>query len=282
MTANSEWGVKIHWQDGTDEDFADFPEQMKLAKEKAEEKAERKRKKIEEGGENDREEGGDSSSSEEEEVVEVGENGQPETVELPRKFNNLVDELTESESEDEVEEDPGEDKPEARILWAAQHNELELVKTMLEKAPGLVGARDEDLYTPMHRAAYSNHIQVVRYLLEKGADPLATTDTGWTPMHSAAKWNNCEIVELLLNTGTPVNTGSEGGLTALHVAAMSANCRQTLELLLMQPDIDLSLVSNNGDTAYDIAVRMGPYGPLFAAAWPRGVQAYREIRKDSD
>jgi len=280
MTANSEWGVKIHWQDGTDEDFADFPEQMKLAKQKAEEKAERKRKIREEKGMEEGE-GEEFSSSEEEEVgEEPGENGKLETVENIRKFENLVDELTESESEDEVEEDPGESKPEARILWAAQYNELDLVKTLLEKAPGLVAARDEDLYTPLHRAAYSNHIQVVRYLLEKGADPLATTDTGWTPMHSAAKWNNSEIVELLLNTGTPVNTGSEGGLTALHVAAMSANCRQTLELLLMQPDIDLSLVSNNGDTAYDIAARCGPYASLFAAAWPRGVQTYREIRKN--
>jgi len=270
---SSKWGVQIHWQDGTEEDFADFPQQMKLAKEKALAKAEKKAAKFE--AENDDEAVINSSSSEEEE----GEENEVESVTNIRKFNHLVDSLTDEEEnleDNEEDEDPGEDKPEARILWAAQNDNLDLVKTLLEKSPGLVGARDEDLYTPLHRAAYSNHIQVVRYLLEKGADPLATTDTGWTPLHSAAKWNNTDIVEVLLNVGTPVNTGSEGGLTALHVAAMSANCRQTIELLLMQPDVDLSLMSNQGDTAQEIAARSGPYAPLFEAAWPRGVQMYRE------
>jgi len=183
-----------------------------------------------------------------------------------------------NESGDEIEdnEDPGDNDPKARILWAAQNNEIELVKSMLQKSPGLIAARDEDLYTPLHRAAYSNHSQMVKFLLEQGADPLSQTDTGWTPMHSAAKWNNSDIVEILLNAGTPVNTISEGGLTAIHVAAMSTNCRQTVELLLMQPDIDLSLTSNQGDTAYDIAVRSGPLGDLFDAALPKATQFYRE------
>ena len=56
----------------------------------------------------------------------------------------------------------------ARILWAAQNNQLDLVKEMVGAAPGLVGARDEDLYTPLHRAAYNNHIQERDDLLFKG------------------------------------------------------------------------------------------------------------------
>eukprot|EP00088_Acartia_fossae_P031891 TRINITY_DN3268_c0_g1_i1.p1 TRINITY_DN3268_c0_g1~~TRINITY_DN3268_c0_g1_i1.p1 ORF type:complete len:276 (-),score=100.00 TRINITY_DN3268_c0_g1_i1:540-1367(-) len=273
MTTNSEWGVKIHWQDGTDEDFKDFPQQMAKAKLKAEAKA---AKKVENPD-------APSSSSEEE-----GESDNESNVDVAkiRRFEQLenekeeIEEMADSEEEKEndVEEDPGEGKPEARILWAAQNNQLDLVKEMVGAAPGLVGARDEDLYTPLHRAAYNNHIQVARFLLGAGADPLAMTDTGWTPMHSAAKWNNAEMVELLLAAGTPVNTISEGGLTALHVAAMSGGkCRNTVELLLMQPDIDLSLVSNQGDTACEIALRSGPLAPaLFDAAAPKGVLSYRE------
>ena len=274
---SSKWGVQIHWQDGTDEDFADFPDQMRLAKEKALMKAEKKAAKLAENADKNGDEVMINSSSSEGEEEE----NELESVANVRKFNHLVDSLTDEEDngdDNEDDEDPGEDKPEARILWAAQNNNLDIVKDILEKSPVLVGARDEDLYTPLHRAAYSNHIQVVRYLLEMGADPLATTDTGWTPLHSAAKWNNSDIVEVLLNAGTSVNTISEGGLTPLHVAAMSANSRQTIELLLMQPDVDLSLMSNQGDTAQEIAARSGPYAPLFEAAWPRGVQTYRERR----
>jgi len=249
---NSKWGVQIHWQDGTDKDFEDFPAQMELARQKEE-----KRKAA----------GRHPDESSEESETET------EGVEKIRKFNQL-DEV-ESESSDEDNEDPGPEKPELRILWAAQNDKLDLVKSLLVEKPGLVAARDSDLYTPLHRAAYNNHIKVVKYLIEEGADPLATTDTGWTPMHSAAKWNNAEIVEILLHAGTPVNTSSEGGLTALHVAAMSSSCRQTLEFLLMQPDIDLSLASNQGDTARDIAVRSGPFACLFDAASPRAIQSYR-------
>jgi len=250
---NSKWGVQIHWQDGTDKDFEDFPKQMELARQKDE-----KRKAAGLGSD---------YSSEESDVDGEG-------VEKIRKFNQLDE--NESESSEEDNEDPGPEKPELRILWAAQNDRLDLVKSLLAEKPGLVGARDSDLYTPLHRAAYSNHIKVVRYLLEQGADPLATTDTGWTPMHSAAKWNNADIVELLLHAGTPVNTLSEGGLTALHVAAMTSESRQTLEFLLMQPDIDLSLASNQGDTARDIAARSGPFACLFDAAHPRSIQAYRQ------
>jgi len=95
-------------------------------------------------------------------------------------------------------------------------------------------------------------------------------------LHSAAKWNNTQIVELMLNAGVSVNHVSEGGLTPLHLAAMSTNCRETVELLLMQPNVDLYLLSNQGDSARDIAERSGTLAPLFDAAMPKAIESYRK------
>lgn len=48
------------------------------------------------------------------------------------------------------------------ILWAAEKNELETVRKLLEEDTNLVNAKDNDLYTPLHRASYSNNIEVIK------------------------------------------------------------------------------------------------------------------------
>eukprot|EP00092_Neocalanus_flemingeri_P021694 GFUD01023532.1.p1 GENE.GFUD01023532.1~~GFUD01023532.1.p1 ORF type:complete len:228 (+),score=92.24 GFUD01023532.1:38-721(+) len=157
-------------------------------------------------------------------------------------------EESDSDNVDDPEEDvdPGPDQPGERLLWAAQHNKLELVRTLLSASPGLVGSRDGDLYSPLHRAAYSNHLGMVTLLLSGGADPLATTDSGWTALHSAARWNCVPCVETLLHL-TPVNCTTHGGQTPLHLACQS-NHRHTVELLLSHPDITVDMVNSQGDT----------------------------------
>ena len=52
---------------------------------------------------------------------------------------------------------------------------------------------------PICRASYSNHAEVVNFLLlSAGADLSARTADGWTPLHSAARWNAYACVEILL------------------------------------------------------------------------------------
>ena len=57
-----------------------------------------------------------------------------------------------------------------------------------------------------------------------------------------ARWNSHKCVEILLQH-IPVNSVTAGGNTALHLACQSHN-RETLELLLLHPDIDPDIVNN--------------------------------------
>ena len=52
--------------------------------------------------------------------------------------------------------------PKKKILWAAENNELDIVKELLEEDSSLVGSRDSDMYTPLHRACYNGHTDTVR------------------------------------------------------------------------------------------------------------------------
>lgn len=82
-------------------------------------------------------------------------------------------------------------------------------------------ARDCDNYTPLHRAAYSGHVDAVRYLLSVGGDPELRTENGWTVIHCAAFWACYDIVAMLLSHGVDVNSKTNGNLTPLHLAINS-------------------------------------------------------------
>ena len=107
-----------------------------------------------------------------------------------------------------------------------------------------------------------------------GADPLATTDTGWTALHSAARWDCAPAVELLLHY-IPVNSITQGGNTPLHLACQH-NHRHTVELLLAQQGIKVDMKNSQGDTPRMVAERMGNLGQLFDAVMPRGVISHKE------
>ena len=47
--------------------------------------------------------------------------------------------------------------PRKKILWAAENGNIELVIELLDSDRTLVNSRDNDGYTPLHRAAYENH-----------------------------------------------------------------------------------------------------------------------------
>lgn len=78
-----------------------------------------------------------------------------------------------------------------------------------------------DGYTALHRAAYNNNIESVKFLLLSGADFEACTEDGWTPLHSAAHWACYETIGVLLSHGVNVNCRTKGNLTPLHLAISS-------------------------------------------------------------
>jgi len=94
-----------------------------------------------------------------------------------------------------------------------------------ERAP-MVGSLDDD-YTPLGIAAREGHADIVRVLLDAGADPRRVTGLmKGTPGHEASYFGHVDIVRVLTETrgraGAPAleidAQGSYNGLTALHDA----------------------------------------------------------------
>ncbi|XP_045458809.1 ankyrin repeat domain-containing protein 49 [Melitaea cinxia] len=156
------------------------------------------------------------------------------------------------------------------VLWAAENGELETLRELLTKQPGLVHATDSDGYTPLHRAAYSNHVNVISYLLSVGANVGVKTELGWTPLHSACNWNNYASAARLLAAGSNPGALSDGGQTPLHLAAAISHCKSTLLVLFLREDIvEISRRPNNSDeTPEQLARSHGIYAPLFEMVLP--------------
>ncbi|KRY00230.1 2-oxoisovalerate dehydrogenase subunit alpha, mitochondrial [Trichinella pseudospiralis] len=89
--------------------------------------------------------------------------------------------------DENVENDPGK-----KLLAAAEKGDADEVVNLLKCDRSLVHVRDRDFYTPLHRAAYNNHVSVIKVLLSNGADISAQTEDGWQPLHCAARWGNLE------------------------------------------------------------------------------------------
>jgi DNA-binding beta-propeller fold protein YncE len=73
--------------------------------------------------------------------------------------------------------------------------------------------------TPLSDAALHGRIEIVRYLIDRGANVEATNDDGNTPLHVAALLCRAEIVQLLLDKGASPRTKNKRGETPIDVVS---------------------------------------------------------------
>ena len=73
--------------------------------------------------------------------------------------------------------------------------------------------------------------EILRELLQAGADPELPNDIGRTAMHLAANLGNVEVIRLLLEHGANIDTPDEDGATALWLAAAGGSVHALEHLL---------------------------------------------------
>ena len=79
-----------------------------------------------------------------------------------------------------------------------------------------VNAQAPDGSTPIATAAQYNQPEIMKFLLEKGADVNATNRDGNTPLIVAAFWCNTEIVKILLEHGANPDQENRAGHSAIE------------------------------------------------------------------
>src|SRR5687767_5431982 len=97
-----------------------------------------------------------------------------------------------------------------RELWRiAEAGEIDELEAVLSRAD--INARNEHGMTALMRAAYHGRVEMVRVLLEHGADPNVTRNDNFTALSLAAFFGHAEIVEVLMGHGAKTDVATRFG-----------------------------------------------------------------------
>lgn len=138
------------------------------------------------------------------------------------------------------------------VMKAVQKNDVTRMRELIAGGAD-VNELDPNGDAPLVMAAYLGHTEVVRLLLQAGADVTAV-DPGMkaTALHAAAYAGRTDTARLLIEHGVEVDRqGPKNGYTALHDAIWENNI-DTARVIL-EAGANLTLKSHSGETPLDFA-----------------------------
>jgi ankyrin repeat protein len=138
------------------------------------------------------------------------------------------------------------------LMKAVQRDDAAAVKTLTAKGAN-VNELDANGDAPLVMAAYKGHTEIVRLLLEAGADlTVVDPDMKATALHAAAYAGRTDAAKLLIKYGIDIDKqGPKNGYTALHDAIWRNNIETARVLIAAGANLDLT--SHSGETPLQFA-----------------------------
>ena len=134
MSKTTKYSAEVEFAEGQESDFSELHQAIKSGK----------------VGQNEFENDDSDEGSENEALNDL------ESMKNALDRNNYQRPQTPPSSEEEEDEtEPDVSKPGPRLLWAAQHNRIDIIEEILATDLSVIKYADEDGYTALHRAAYS-------------------------------------------------------------------------------------------------------------------------------
>jgi ankyrin repeat protein len=116
-------------------------------------------------------------------------------------------------------------------------------------------------WTPIYVAASNGHVELLKFLIERGDSVHTPNNLGCTPLQTASFDGNLKIINILIENGADVNKADVAGYSPLYTAANNGHLEAVK--LLIEKGADINQLGNSGWT------------PLFSAA----ISGFPEIVK---
>jgi ankyrin repeat protein len=105
--------------------------------------------------------------------------------------------------------------------------------------------------TPLDRAACQGHPDVVRLLIERGAEVDSRDERRWTPLHFASRYGQLEVSRVLVDHGADVNARQRYHCIPMPFSAEFGHLR--IVKLLLERGADIDAPDGSGQTPYNVA-----------------------------
>ncbi|XP_060527199.1 ankyrin repeat domain-containing protein 17-like isoform X2 [Cylas formicarius] len=141
------------------------------------------------------------------------------------------------------------------LMEAASAGHVGLAKILLMHGAGINTHSNEFKESALTLACYKGHLDMVRFLLEAGADQEHKTDEMHTALMEASMDGHVEVARLLLDSGAQVNMPTDSFESPLTLAACGGHV--DLAMLLIERGANIEEVNDEGYTPLMEAAREG-------------------------
>lgn len=135
------------------------------------------------------------------------------------------------------------------LIMAIRNNANRVVDLLLRTPKIKIDQPNALKETPLMIAVFLKENSTARKLISKGAK--LNRPKNWSPLHYAASSGNAEMVKFLIQKGADVNARTLRGMTPLYMAARDADATTVKELLAAGARKDFC--NNDERGPYDIA-----------------------------
>lgn len=144
------------------------------------------------------------------------------------------------------------------LIIACNKGYIEMVEFLIYKGADVNTINAIDM-SPLNIAIMHGFNTIAKILINAGADISLHDGTGYAPLHCASKYGNTEIVRELLERGANIDQKTNYGYTALHIATIHNNPDGADILLNSNANIDERMNDIHRQTSLHRAINDGHY-----------------------
>ncbi|NWS78419.1 ANR16 protein, partial [Crotophaga sulcirostris] len=125
---------------------------------------------------------------------------------------------------------------ETLLHHAARYGHRDVLAYLVEELGMDLEAFNRDYKRPLHEAASMGHGECVSYLLERGASVDSLKKADWTPLMMACTRQNLEVIKTLVEHGANPLLKNKDGWNCFHIASREGHPQVLQYLLDVSPD----------------------------------------------
>jgi ankyrin repeat protein len=144
---------------------------------------------------------------------------------------------------------------ETPIHAAAFNEHVNILSLLIEHGGDMEGLRSRSGFTPLNRAAYYGKLEAGQCLVDRGANVQVRDNDRDTPLMNTARGGYVEFARMLLERGAAIDAQNNYGYAALHFAIRRGHT--DVVALLLEHGADVHLRDKAGNTPSKLASSSG-------------------------